>query len=165
MLLSFILGLLVCSTPPVHEFHVSKTNIRFVADREQVQVEMHLFLDDLEIALQEAGAPKLYIGTEDELPQTGKLLARYLEKNFQLTWNGAPLPAGFLGYELSDDLQGIWIYLAADTSSPPASVRVQHTALTEIYADQRNVIKLFSGSQSTTLLTSRDKPVANYDFK
>jgi hypothetical protein len=163
--MSLILGFLICAAPPAHEFHVSKTNIRYVADREQVQVEMHLFLDDLEIALRQAGAPDLYIGTEDELPQTGELIARYLEKNFQLTWNGIPLPTGLLGYEMSDDLQALWIYLAADTKSAPNSVRVQQTALTELYDDQRNVIKIFAGTKSTTLLTSRDKPVVKYDFK
>lgn len=151
--------------PTAHDFHVSKTNVRYVAAREQVQVEMHLFLDDLELALAEAGAPKLYIGTADQLPQTAKHLSRYLEKHFQINWNGKVLPTGLLGFELSDDMQALWIYLAADVAESPVEVSVQQTALTEIYDDQRNMVKLFNGEESSTLLTSKDQPFAKYKLK
>ena len=63
MMKTWLALLLLMSVLPQHEFHISKTTIRYVAEREQVQVEMHIFLDDLELALEEAGSPKLYIGT------------------------------------------------------------------------------------------------------
>ncbi|MEL6142402.1 MAG: DUF6702 family protein [Bacteroidota bacterium] len=149
---------------PNHDFHISKTTIRYVAEREQVQVEMHIFLDDLEIALEEAGSPKLYIGTELEMQQTGATIASYLEKHFTLTWNGQPLPVGFLGYELSDDLQALWIYLQAKTREDLQSISVQNTILTEIYDDQKNLVKVVANSKETTLLLSRDTPKEKYSF-
>lgn len=164
ILLQSLLGLLLLA-PPVHDFHVSKTNVRYVAEREQVQVEMHVFLDDLELALTEAGAPKLYIGTQQEMPQTADHLARYLEKHFVIEWNGATLPVGLLGFEMSEDLEALWIYLAADHPEPPTKVSIQQTVITEVFADQRNMVKLFSGEQSSTLLTSRDQPRADYTFE
>ncbi|PHI19630.1 hypothetical protein CEQ90_12220 [Lewinellaceae bacterium SD302] len=161
----FLLLLPLAIAPPAHEFHVSKTNIRYAAEREQVQVEMHIFLDDLEKALADAGAPDLYIGTEQELPQTPKVIARYLEKSFKVNWNGEELPTGLLGYEMSDDLQALWIYLAADSRMPPQKVTVEQTVLTEIYGDQRNMLKVFDGNgKSNTLLTSREHPVAEFEF-
>lgn len=147
-----------------HDFHISKTTIRFIAEREQVQIEMHVFLDDLELALSEAGAPKLYIGTEDEMPQTAEVIARYLEKHFELSWNGGPIPVGMLGFELSDDLQALWIYLQAKTTASPQSIAVRNTVITEIYEDQRNLVKLVGGDKETTLLLSRDRPSAQHNF-
>lgn len=166
-MMKFITLFILCvlTTASAHEFHVSKTNIRFVEEREQVQVEMHLFLDDLEIALTEAGAPRLYIGDKEELPQTPKVITRYLEKHFKITWNGEKLPVGLLGYEMSDDLQALWIFLAADTRQAPETVTVEQTALTEIYDDQRNMIKVFGNKgKGITLLTSKDHPTAQFDF-
>lgn len=164
LLLQSLLALLLLS-PPVHDFHVSKTNVRYVAEREQLQVEMHVFLDDLELALTEAGAPKLYIGTDQEMPQAADHLARYLEKHFRIEWNGQYLPVGLLGFELSDDLEALWIYLAGDTAEAPARVSIQQTVITEIYGDQRNMVKLFHGDQSSTLITSRDQTRAQYQFE
>lgn len=156
---------LLLFTSPAHDFHVSKTNVRYVADRAQVQVEMHIFLDDLELALSEFGAAKLHIGTKNEKPQTTEYLTRYLEKHFKVNWNGSPLELELLGFELSEDLEALWVYLVANESVAPQKVSVQQTVITEIYADQRNMVKLFSGEQSSTLLTSRDQPRAEYLFE
>jgi len=155
------------ASAPAHDFHMSKTTIRYAAEREQIQIEMHVFLDDLELALTEAGAPKLYIGTDLELKQAKATVARYLDKHFKLIWNGTELPVGLLGYELSDDLQALWIYLQAKSREMPTSLSVQNTVLTELYDDQRNLIKVISSdgdSRGTTLLLSRDQPSAKHQF-
>ena len=40
--MNLLLTLLLFFSPPVHDYHVSKTNVRYVADRSQVQVEMQV---------------------------------------------------------------------------------------------------------------------------
>ena len=49
--MSLLLTLLLLLSPPVHDYHVSKTNVRYVAERSQLQVEMQVFVDDLEEAM------------------------------------------------------------------------------------------------------------------
>lgn len=149
---------------PTHQFHVSKATLRYVAEREQIQLELHVFLDDLEKALEDAGAPKLYIGTKDEMPQAPRHIAAYLEKHFKLTWNGNPLPVGMLGYELSDDLQALWIYAQAKTREDLQSISIQNSILTEVFSDQKNIVKVEAGDKTTTLLTSHDRTEAKYRF-
>lgn len=152
--------------PPAHDFHVSTTTIRYVPEREQIQIEMHVFLDDLELALTEAGAPKLYIGTKDEMPQVAEHLSLYLEKRFALHWNGEYCPTGLLGYELSEDMEALWIYLQGKSREPLRSISVENSVITEIYDDQKNVVKVedATGSPRTTLLLSRDQPRAGDDY-
>jgi hypothetical protein len=123
LLLSLLLTAFVL---PAHQFHVSKATLRYVPEREQVQLEFHVFLDDLEKALEEAGSPRLYIGTDEEMPQAPRYIAAYLAKHFKLTWNGTELPVGMLGYELSDDLQALWIYAQAKTREDLQSISVQN---------------------------------------
>ena len=155
-LITLLLTLLL--TPPVHDYHVSKTNLRYVADREQLQVEMHVFVDDLEEAMQEAGAPLLKLGSEEEHADSERYLTAYLDKHFGIDWNGSPLPVGLIGYELEDDLHGLWIYLAADGVTDPAELLVQNSVLTEHYADQKNIVKVFDGKERVaTLLLARGR--------
>lgn len=164
--LALPLLLLASGFRPAHEFHVSTTNVDYAPDREQVQITMHIFIDDLELALIAAGAPKLYIGTPDEMQQTSQHLSRYLEKNFRLTWNGQYLPTGLLGYEVSEDMQALYIYLSGNTQQPMRQIQVENTVLTEIYDDQKNIVKVKGeqGKKRTTFLLSRDRPAAEHIF-
>ena len=164
--MSLLLTLLLLLTPPVHDYHVSKTNVRYVADRNQLQVEMQVFVDDLEAAMEDAGAPRLRIGTPDEHADARRYLTAYLEKHFRITWNGTDLPVDLVGYELEDDMHGFWLYLAADEVSDPDGISVENSVLTEYYADQRNIVKLFDGQRRVaTLLMDRNKPVSTESFK
>jgi hypothetical protein len=151
---------------PVHDYHVSKTNLRYVADRQQLQVEMHLFVDDLEGAMQEAGAPRLRLGTPNEHAESERYLVSYLEKHFGVEWNGKPLSPTLVGYELDDDMHGLWIYLAVDDLSPATEqVTVQNSVLTEYYADQKNIVKLYRDDERVaTLLLDRARTTESSDF-
>ncbi|THH39792.1 DUF6702 family protein [Neolewinella litorea] len=161
--MNLFLILLFLISPTAHDYHVSKTNVRYVAERGQVQVEMQVFVDDLEDALADAGAPRLDIGTPDQHPDTDRYLTAYLEKHFQIQWNDKALPVQLVGYELEDDMHGLWIYLVADEVADPQGITVQNSVLTEYYADQKNIVKLFNGQQRlATLLMDRNRPAGTY---
>ena len=161
LLLAPLLALL-----PVHDYHVSKTNVRYVADARQVQVEMHVFVDDIEADMAAVGAPaKLEIGTAREHADAPRYLANYLAQNFRLRWNEAELPLEIVGYELADDLHGLWIYLSAEEVAAPATVAVTNSLVTGVFPDQKNIVKLFRGEErSATLLMSKDRPAARHTF-
>lgn len=160
---SFFLAFLLPGAP-AHEYHISKTNVRYVAEQEQVQIEMHLFVEDLEKDMMAGGAPKkLEIGTEIEHPQAADLLKAYLDQQFLITWNEEPLPLTIVGYELEDDLHGLWIYLSSEGVPAPEAVEVTTTLLTETYPDQKNIVKIYNGAErGATLLMSRQRTSAEY---
>ena len=155
-LLILLLSTLLGTGAPAHDYHVSKTNVRYVAERQQLQVEMQVFVEDLELAMQDAGAPPLELGTEAENPESERYLIAYLDKHFGIDWNGKPLPLRLVGWELEDDLHGLWIYLVAEDVGPAQEVRIQNSVLTEYYADQKNIVKLYAGEERLgTLLMGR----------
>ncbi|MCP9236618.1 DUF6702 family protein [Lewinella sp. JB7] len=158
--MNLLLTLLLFAAPPVHDYHVSKTNVRYVAAKQQVQVEMHVFVDDLEAAMREAGAPVLQLGTDEELGDSERYVTAYLDKHFKVEWNGSLLDIGMVGWELEDDMHGLWIYLVGESADPPRNVTVQNSVLTEHYADQKNIVKLYNGVERLgTLLMDRDRIV------
>lgn len=166
MLLLTVLLTLFSASPPVHDYHVSKTNVRYVVEKEQVQVEMHLFVEDLEKDMAAAGAPEgLEIGTKREAEDANRYVIKYLQKHFRVQWNGTELPLEVVGYELADDLHGLWIYLAAPVEDPPVEVTISNTLITGVYPDQKNIVKLYNGAErSATLLMSKDRPNAEHVF-
>ena len=135
---------------PAHDFHFSRTVVRYLADRQEVQVEMQLFIDDLELALTEAGAPKLHLGTELEDPDTDRYLAAYFDKHFKLYWDGEELAREMIGFEPSDDMQALWIYFVATAEEAPSKLRILQSCLTEIYSDQRNLVQVNLGEAGKT---------------
>lgn len=151
---------------PTHDYHVSKTNVRYVAEKGQVQVEMHLFVEDLEIDMAAAGSPeKMEIGTKREHAEAARYLDAYLAQNFTINWNGEDLALETVGYELADDLHGLWIYQLADVAKGPADVTISSSVITATYADQKNIVKLYNGKErSATLLMSKDRPTAEHSW-
>ena len=161
-----LLLLMLCGTGfaseselPAHDYHVSKTNLRYVAERRQLQVEMHLFVEDIEEALHEEGKPYLDLGTDEQHPDGDRYLLEYLGRHFGIDWNGERLVTEIVGYEIEDDLHGMWIYLSADGLDAPTVIAVNNTLLTETYADQKNIVKFFSDDRRLgTLLMDRANP-------
>lgn len=151
---------------PTHDYHVSKTNVRYVAEKGQVQVEMHLFVEDLEIDMAAAGSPeKMEIGTKREHAEAARYLDAYLAQNFTINWNGEDLALETVGYELADDLHGLWIYQLADVAEGPADVTISSSVITATYADQKNIVKLYNDKErSATLLMSKDRPTAEHSW-
>lgn len=165
-LFALLTTLLISVSPTAHEYHISKTNVRYVAEREQVQVEMHLFVEDLEKDMVAYGAPEtLELGTKFQHEKAEALLADYLAEHFRISWNGAPLPLDIVGFEIEDDLHGFWIYFSADQISPPKEIEVTATLLTQTFADQKNIVKIFNGEErGATLLMSKQRSVGEARF-
>ncbi len=107
--------------------------------------------------------PRLYLGTEREAGEARAMLENYLGKHFSIEWNGEQLAPELFGWELADDLHGLWLYLAVPVREGPREVTIQNTVLTEHYADQKNIVKLFEAStRRATLLLSRNQPEETY---
>lgn len=166
MKLIFLLAPLLALLPS-HDYHVSKTNVRYVVETGEVQVEMHLFVEDLELDMIAAGAPeKLEIGTKREHEEAGRYLDNYLTKHFTVEWNGTTLPLETVGYELADDLHGLWIYQLTTVDKAPTNISINNSLITATYADQKNIVKIYNGeARSATLLMSKDRPEAEHEWR
>lgn len=142
ILLLLPLLLFVDASSGVHDFHVSRTRIEFGAAEQEWQISMHLFIDDLELALAEKGSPKLYLGTKRESAEADRYIQIYLQQYFQLFIDDEQLEWEWLGKETSDDLTAFWIYLYIPEADPGASFRVRNKILLDIYDDQQNMIQV-----------------------
>ena len=58
----------------LHAFHISKTDMVFQPAEKSMQITMHIFIDDLESALEKQGKSKLFIGSERENQEANNLI-------------------------------------------------------------------------------------------
>ncbi len=140
----FILNILIGLLSPsvVHKFHVSKCLVEFNESEQALQISMHLFTDDLELALSQQGADSLFICTRMEKPDAERYMAEYIQKNFLLEVNGEPVEYEFLGKEPSEDLLGVWCYLEILDVKTVEELKITNNILLEVYDDQKNVISI-----------------------
>jgi hypothetical protein len=126
----------------MHDFHVSKAMMRYVPEDRALQISMHIFLDDLELALEQRGAESLFLCTEKEVSGSDVLIYQYLQDRFQLKLDGKSHPYQWVGKEVSDDLAATWIYLEVTDLPTLREIEITHQVLTEVYDDQQNIIHL-----------------------
>jgi hypothetical protein len=125
-----------------HPFHVSKCEIEFTDVSPNVQIALHIFVDDLELALEPWSKGPLGIGTQKEKPITDSLLMQYLSGHFVLGADQKDLNLSFLGKQMAKDLAGIWIFLEVENQDLPREVSLDYSILTEVYDDQQNLANI-----------------------
>jgi hypothetical protein len=125
-----------------HAFHICKTDMVYKPAEKSLQITMHIFIDDLELALEKQGQSKLFIGTEKEKSGANDLIINYLQKNLNLQINGKKTAYAWIGKEPTADRQALWVYLEVKDVKSIKDVQVENKMLTEVYEDQKNIVQI-----------------------
>lgn len=144
-------------TESPHDFHVSNTDIVYRTATSSLEITVHLFVDDVEIALDAYSDEPLYLCTDRERPEAVDLVEEYLRDKFQCLVESKTLEFTFLGKEQDDDLQSMWCYLEIEKVPLPHSLEIRNSLLTEVYDDQKNIVNIGIDSQKKQYLLFDDK--------
>lgn len=145
----FILSVFFLSsyTPEDHKFYVSRCQVNYNETSQSLEVSMHIFLDDLEEALQRRGHTGLHLCTELEPEGAEQRIREYLQDKFRMWGNGEEVSWVFLGKEPSEDLSAVWCYLEARGVEEVETLRISNEILLEVFDDQKNILELTAGKQ------------------
>ena len=144
----------------MHDFHLSKSEIFYNSDNQSLEISLHLFIDDLEVAMQNAGMSNPYIATGKEVPDADSLIAQYLNEHFGVLANGEEVRFNFLGKEDSEDLIAIWCYLEGEGVKNPKEITLLNKLLIEVFDDQKNIVAFKSATRQEFLLFDTKKQEA-----
>ena len=67
-----------------HDFHISRTEINYDQKTHEVQIAVHIFIDDFESALVKSGSPKLHLCTPKEDQSTDNAIEKYLNNKMKV---------------------------------------------------------------------------------
>ena len=148
-----------------HDIHISKCIIEYSEKDEAFQIMMHVFVDDLELALKNTDQTELRLNTEKEFVGADDILLPYLRNRFQVSIDGELRNYEYIGREPSEDLQAVWIYLEIPKLPELSQVEISNTMLTELYDDQTNIVQIKSkGGKQAYFLLNRKKSTDSVNF-
>jgi hypothetical protein len=124
-----------------------------VPQKKMIQITSRIFIDDLNNAIEKRFHTKSYIGTDKETPQDEVVMQKYLAEKFSIKVNGITKPMSFRSKEIEANV--LVCYFRITDVSKISKLEIENSALTELNADQQNIIQAnISGEKQSLLLTA-----------
>ena len=131
-----------------HDIHISKTEINYKTEKQALQLSVNMFIDDLELAVMQAGGEKMNLFEKNEIITSDSLIASYIQDHLRITVDNNPVEYFYLGKELSDDLQASWCYLELEGLEAFDNIEIENDIMLELYDDQKNIVNVLINSKS-----------------
>ena len=149
----------------VHDFHLSKAMVKHSETEQSIQVSMNIYIDDLEYTLGGLGFDSLFLCTKFEKPQADSIIANYIKNQFSVSSSGKKLQFDYLGKEISEGLDAVWIYMEAMDIEKPIELTLSNTILMESFSDQKNIMNVNVGGREKHIILSIDNPSKTLSWK
>lgn len=162
ILLLFLISIATVSFV-LHKYYVSITEINYSTEKQQIEISLKIFNDDLQHALDYKLGKPVNIGSHNEFKSLDSLISDYVKSNISIKANTNSLKLNMMGREIEGE--ATWIYLYSTFSDSIKSIEVKNTILTDMFDEQRNVIQvnMYNSTKSTLLTKSRSAKIFYFD--
>ena len=123
-----------------HDFHISRCEINYETASGDVQISVHIFIDDLEDAIKSTNKKQVNIGTSKEIADCDLMIESYIKNKLKISSGNKQLSYSILGKEVTADKLAVWCHFEVLGVKNIKSLHVTNTILTEIYNDQKNIV-------------------------
>ena len=145
-----------------HPIHRSIAEATYNRTTETLEVALRVFADDFEDALGAHAKTKISL-EKTPAAQLDAIIRDYLSARFAIkTAAGRPASLRWVGRELKDAENEVWLYFEAPLPGGVDGARVHHALLSEHFRDQLNSVLVRDGDRKVTLVflpTHGEKPV------
>ncbi len=168
--LLFPLALLALGWPSEgvgHPFYVSVCTIDFNSENRTLEIEVKIFTDDFERALEETTDRKFFLGTPKELEEADELIERYFEDHLKIWLNDSEIQLNYLGKEV--EIDATWCYIESEEipstkKNLQGELTVTNRILLEPFDDQSNIVHITAEGKSKSLLLNRIQVTDSVEF-
>lgn len=158
----FLAFLPLLSFTGAHKFYVSATDIEYNEQQRSLQIISHVFTDDLENLLKARYNNELYLVKEGEHPAADEFVEKYFKDKFSVSIDGKNRSLKYIGKEYDKDQ--LLVYLEAEGVEPFKNISVKNAVLTDLFPDQKNIIKVENKGKIKSLLLMRDALSGSLNF-
>ena len=88
----------------MHKFYVSVTQVEFVKEKQSVQIISRIFIDDLELALQNRYDKNIKLIEEKESENVDDYIKKYFNQKLKIALNSKEIAYKFLGKKYENDI-------------------------------------------------------------
>lgn len=160
----FVLLLLLplLSFTALHKFYVSSTDIEYNEKNRSLQIISHVFVDDLEDLLKARYNKELYLVQGKEHPQADEYVEKYFQTKLKIRVNGKERKLNYIGKEYDKDQ--LLVYIEVEDVEPIKTASVENSILTDLFPEQKNVIKFENKGEIKSLLLSQGMERGSLNF-
>jgi hypothetical protein len=137
---------------PLHDFHVSITQIEHSSKSGRLEMAVKVFTDDLEAAIQPIGLPTLHLATPQEHAESPTLIQKYLQQHVILRVDGKAVQMTYLGKEKESD--ATWCFLESLPMDEPQRLEVTNSLLLSLFEDQVNIVHFKRAGKTSAKMTN-----------
>lgn len=157
----FFIALLIMSFTKAHEFYLSTTNVRWVPEKQQLQLTSRFFLEDVEALMQKEVNAKTQFSPDSSEEEIDAFVARFYQKNIHVKFDGISQEITYLGREYQDDL--LVIYAEVNTTKKEfQQIEINASFLLDFLPTQQNIFHISSPKNKKSFLLTKKKNTLNY---
>jgi hypothetical protein len=155
MIRVLLLTLFIASS--YHDFHYSRSKILYNEETSTLQTCIHVFTDDLELAINRNQAQSIEIGMSDE-HVVDSLIRAYSQDHFSISTSAKDLELEWIGFECEYDIT--FLYIESEPFDEDSLYTLKIDLFMEMYDDQENVLDFTSPQiQEGHILTSHNRVI------
>ena len=162
IILLFLAALPLLAFNTAHKFYVSATDIEYNEKQRSLQVISYVFTDDLEDLLQSRYSKDLVLVKNNEHPSANEFVEQYFRSKFSISVNGKDRLFNYIGKEYDKDQ--LLVYLEVEDVETVNTIGVKNGILTDLFPEQKNVVKVAYGGTVKSLLLMRDALSGTLNF-
>ncbi len=146
----------------MHKYYLSNTQMEYVENQQSIQIIINVFMDDIELAINEDYKVDLQLTTKKELSNSDAYFEKYLNEKLKFKIDEKSVPYSYLGKEYEGDL--VYLYIEIANVKEPKQIEVLNTILTANFDDQKNVVQLKNGKKRTSEILTKKNDKALLKF-
>lgn len=151
-----ILSLFLLGFQGLHKYYVSVTDIKIIESSGTIQVTTRIFIDDLELALQNIGNDESLRLSDNDSDEIKELMKVYMKSHFKIYINDKPANLSYLGREYEDDV--VYVYMEIAHLKTVSNLEIQNSILFETYEEQEHIIKTKSEQGAKSFILNKSNP-------
>jgi hypothetical protein len=141
----------------LHPIHLSVSEINYSEKDKALQITSRIFLDDLELSIQnELNEKELDLLEPGNGRTTEKLISEYVTKHLSIKLDGKIQKLNFLGFEREDP--AIICYIEIENTKKFKIIEIKNDVIMETHHDQSNLVHVTYKGPVKSLRLLRDKP-------
>lgn len=139
----------------VHKYYVSVTEINIIESSGTIQISSRLFIDDLELALQNIYANESISLSNADSEKVQNMIKTYVITHFKIDVNKEQIDLNYLGREYEDDV--VYVYMEAEALDEISSIKISNSILFDTYQEQEHIIKTKTEKKSKSFILNKSK--------
>lgn len=145
-----------------HKYYLSLTQVKHNQNTKSLQIIINVFMDDIELALNNDYNIDLRLTTKNELVDNDQFFKDYFSKKLFFKIDGIKKSYNYIGKEYENDL--VLLYLEIENVDNVDTLDIENNVLTRHFPEQQNLIKSKVGNKNKSVLLDKEKNTATLIF-